>query len=351
MKRALLTDVKALRLEEVNQPPCPRDGLVMKVRVCSVCATDVKIYNYGHQLLKLPRVLGHELAGEIAAVGEEWEGRYSVGQRVAVCAVINCGICEFCLRGVPSMCDELEAFGYHYDGGFQEYMVIPAKAIRCGGVNVLADSTPFEEAAVAELLACSLNGQSLSNFQMGETVLIIGSGPVGILHAQLALHRGASQVWMADIEPAKLDLARRICKGRLSGTLDNRDTPAFLREVREITGGRGFDQVMLSCGVAEVQRVSLECVAKLGCVNFFGGLPKGRSEVSLDTNLIHYKQCRVVGTHGSSVVENRMALRMIEEGAIDVKPLITDTVELENLEDVLDLGRPAPARLKAVVRF
>jgi len=351
MKRAMLYDVKTLALEDAAVPACPRDGLRMKVRTCSVCATDVKIYNYGHQLLKLPRVLGHELAGELDAVGEELTGQFQPGQRVAVCAVINCGLCDCCLRGAPSMCDNLEAFGYHYDGGYQEYMAIPAKAVRCGGVNVLSDSIAYEEASIAELLACAINGQSLSNFEMGQSVLIIGSGPVGILHAQLARTRGASTVWLADILPEKLTRAQEICGDGLSGTLDNRDAKAFLKKVREITGGRGFDQVMLCCGVGAVQQISLECVAKMGCVNFFGGLPMGKSDVTLDTNLIHYKQCRVVGTHGSSALENRMAIRLIEQGLIDVKGLITGIIGLEELEDTLQLGTEVPKRLKSIVRF
>src|SRR2546426_638350 len=112
MQRAILTDVKTIRLEDVDRPSCPSNGLVMRVRACSVCATDVKIYNYWHHLLRLPRVLGHELAGEIAAVGSELSGRFAEGQRIAVCAVINCGDCDYCLRGAPSMCVDLEAFGY-----------------------------------------------------------------------------------------------------------------------------------------------------------------------------------------------------------------------------------------------
>ena len=220
------------------------------------------------------------------------------------------------------MCESLKAFGYHYDGGYQEYMAVPADAILCGGVNVLPDTMSFAEASLAELLACAINGQALSDFRMGQSVLIIGSGPVGLLHAQLAHVRGASSVWMADVVAEKRALAERILGDKLAGTLDNMDADAFLKAVKDVTGGRGFDQVMLCCGVGSVQRISLECVAKMGCVNFFGGLPKGKSNVELDTNFIHYKQCRVVGTHGSSALENRQALAMIGNGLIDVKPLV-----------------------------
>jgi len=314
MHRAILRDVKTLRFENVEPPACPAGGLLVRVRTCAVCATDVKIYNYGHQLLQLPRVLGHEIAGVIGEVGPDCAVDLRPGQRVALCAVINCGRCEYCLQGVPSMCDTLEAFGYHYDGGYQEYMAVPAKSVLCGGVNVLPDTMTFAEASFAELLACAINGQALSGFRMGQHVLIIGSGPVGLLHAQLAHARGAASVWMTDIVPQKQMLARSLLGDKVTGTLDNTDEQAFLATVKDITGGRGFDQVMLCCGVGSVQRLGLACVAKMGCVNFFGGLPKTDSHVELDTNLIHYKQCRIVGTHGSSALENRQALAMIASG-------------------------------------
>lgn len=351
MKRAVLTDVKRMRVESVERPICPSDGLLVRIQTCAVCATDVKIYNYGHHLLKLPRVLGHELAAVIESVGEKQSDRFKPGQRVAICAVINCGECRYCDRAVPSMCENLEAFGYHYDGGYEEYMVVPARAIRCGGVNVLSDQVSFAEASLAELLACAINGQNLSDFRLGESVLIIGSGPVGILHAQLAQRRGASDIYLADINPGKLDSARAICGDNLAGTMVNTDLDEFLREVQNVTDGHGFDQVMLCCNVGEMQRIGLECVAKMGCVNFFGGLPRGNSHVELDTNIIHYRQCRVVGTHGSSALENRMALQLIDRGLIDVKSLISETIGLEGLEESLQINEKNSRRLKCVVSF
>lgn len=351
MKRAVLHDVKKLVLENnAPRPDCPADGLLVKVKVCAVCATDVKIYNYGHRLLKLPRVLGHEISGTIVEVGEQVNGRFDSGQKVAICAVVNCGECIYCRRAIPSMCTSLQAFGYHFDGGYQEYMAVPGAAIKCGGINVLSDRMGFEEAAVAELLACCINGQRLSHFRLGQNVLIIGSGPVGILHAQLATNNGAQSVYLADIDPARLAQARDICGSALSGTFLTGNTESFVRDVQETTGGYGFDQIMICCSVPQIQRLSLELVAKCGCVNFFGGLPKGNSEVLLDTNHIHYKQCTVVGTHGSSAEENRIALELISRGRINVSGLISQRIPLEDLENAL-AGRNGGSSLKTVVVF
>jgi len=351
MKRAVLYDIKKLVLEEKSKPECPLDGLLVKVKVCAVCATDVKIYNYGHRLIQLPRVLGHEISGTIETVGEKLKDRFKVGQKVAVCAVVNCCECLYCQRGIPSMCTNLKAFGYHFDGGYQECMVVPTEAIRCGGVNILSDKITFEQASIAELLACCINGQCLSDFKLGQSVLIVGSGPVGILHAQLARNQGASSIYIADIMPDKLQQAQSICGDMIAGILNSSDKEKFVSQVKQISGGLGFDQIMICCSAPVAQQVALECVAKCGCVNFFGGLPQGKSEVLLDTNHIHYKQCRVVGTHGSSAPENRIALDMISKGIINVESLITDTICLEQLEEALLINEKNNNRLKTLVKF
>lgn len=332
-------------------PICPPDGLLLRVKVCAVCATDVKMYHHGHHLLKLPRVLGHEVAGVIETVGTAVRERFVPGERVAVCAVINCGQCRCCLQNHPSMCEELVAFGYHYDGGFQEFMTIPGKAVRCGGVNRLPDHVSFEEAAMAELLACSLNGQTLSGFSLGMSVLIIGAGTVGLIQARLAYLRGCNPIYLADIVPEKLEQARRLCRGMLTGTLDNRNTSLFVAEAQRITINAGFDQVMVCCGAPAAQQAALQLVGKCGCVNFFGGLPHGRSEVTLDTNLIHYKQARIVGTHGASVMDNRLALDLVAQQRIVIRDLITHRIQLEGLANVLQNHGGDPQCLKTVLEL
>ena len=351
MKRAILYDIKKLAIEEVPQPKCPDDGLLIQVKTCAVCATDVKIYNYGHILLKLPRVLGHETAGIICDIGKKMQGRFKAGQRVAVCAVVNCCECIYCRRAFPSMCTDLKAFGYHFDGGYQEYMIVPNEAIRCGGMNILSDDISFQEASLAELLACCINGQRLSGFHLGQSVLIIGSGPVGILHAQLARNQGAADIYIADIIPDKLQQAQDICGNILSGTIDSGDSKKFIDEVNRITCGIGFDQIMICCSAPAAQQVALDCVAKCGCINFFGGLPKDKSHVLLDTNHVHYKQCRIVGTHGSSAEDNRIALNMITNKMLDANSLISRSINLEQLQETLTISEKPDNTLKTIVEF
>jgi len=343
MRAALLEDVGNIRLTDMPRPSCPKDGFILKVGACAVCATDVKMYRFGHHMLKLPRVLGHEVAGTIDEAGARCT-QFKVGDRIAVAAVICCGTCSWCLKGVSSMCEDHEAFGYHYDGGFAQYMMVPAKSIRSGGVNPLADHVTFEEAAIAEPLACVLNGQKISPVSLGDAVVVIGAGPLGIMHAELAARRGAARVFMIDIDGARLEQAEPAG----ADSYINSSKEDAVEKVMELTDGRGADVVMVACGAAAAQKQALDMVARCGWVNLFGGLPKGKSLVELDTNIIHYKQCRVVGTHGSSMLDNREAIETVAAGVIDVKKLITHRVGLDALPDELD-NAGSPGRIKVVV--
>lgn len=351
MKRAVLRDIRQLSVEDVELPACPPDGLRVRTRACGVCATDVKIYNYGHHLLKLPRVLGHELAGDIDAVGEAAGGSYAVGQRVAVVAGINCMACRYCSRGAPSMCENLEAFGYHYDGGYAEYFIVPANSIRCNGVKAIPDHLDYASASVMELLACIVNGQELSGFTAGESVLILGAGPVGILHARLAKATGCGPIFLADISPERVAQAQDLCSSIPAGVFECSDAEIFRETILEHTDGIGCDQVMVACGAPQAQALAMQVVDKCGCVNFFGGLPRGSDPVEIDTNAIHYRHIRVVGTHGSSPHQNDTALSLIADDCIAVSDLITGRIGLESLEDALTLSDAAGVGLKTVVTY
>ena len=351
MKRMLLQDIKQLEHQEVEVPACPVDGLLVRTRACGVCATDVKIYNYGHRLLQLPRVLGHELAGDIVAVGDSVPGTFAAGQRVAVVAGINCTECRYCRRDATSMCENLEAFGYHYDGGYAEYFVVPAPSLRCAGVKAIPDHLDYAEASMMELLACVINGQSMSGIAVGQSITILGAGPVGVLHARLARASGCGPIFLADISPERVAQAATLCGGTVAAVLDCRDAAAFRVEIMQRTDGYGCDQVMTASGAPEAQELAMRLVGKCGCVNLFGGLPQGSPPVAIDTNDIHYRHIRVVGTHGSTPEQNDEALAMIADGRVEVSDLITARIGLDALEEALQLRHAGGRGLKTVVQF
>ncbi|HOC02339.1 MAG TPA: alcohol dehydrogenase catalytic domain-containing protein, partial [bacterium] len=188
-KAALLVNIEDLKIVDREIPQIGKNEILLRVKACAICGTDIKVFHHGHKHIVFPRVTGHELSGVIEKIGEDIK-KYKVGDRVTVAPAIPCGECYYCRRGWQSMCDNLKTIGYQFDGGFAEYMVIPEVAIRNGCVNIIPDGLSFDEAALAEPLACVINGQQLSRVEMGDTVLIVGAGPIGCLHAELAKNIG-----------------------------------------------------------------------------------------------------------------------------------------------------------------
>lgn len=333
MQAAVLKKVGELSLRQVAVPKCPEDGILIKVNVCAICATDVKVYRYGHKLIRPPRITGHELSGTIVETGAEIK-KYRAGDRVAVDPAVPCGECYYCRKGIESMCADLTAIGYHYDGGFAEYMIVPPRAVRNGCVNVLPEKVSFEEAALTEPLAAILNCQEISKVNPGDTVVIIGAGALGCLHAWVARHHGAAKIIMTEVSAGRLGLSR-ISEADVYVDASREDP---VKRVLEETEGRGADLVITACSSGKAQEQSLEMVCARGRINFFGSLPKGKSVINFDSNLVHYKECFVAGTHGSAPRHNRMALELISKGVIKIQKLITHRFPLAEFLKGMDVA-------------
>ncbi len=345
MKAAVLEEVGKLKIKDVETPKCPPDGLLIKVAACAVCGTDVKVYHHGHRLITLPRITGHEVAGTIVEVGEEVRG-YHVSRRVAVAPAVPCGECYFCHRGIQGMCENLTAIGYHYDGGFAEYMAIPGVAARNGCVNSVPPGISFEEAALAEPLACSINAQELMGVGLSDVVVIIGAGPIGCLNAGLAKARGATRVILTDIKKERLKLAEKVAGADLylNVTGDELKERIFAETER-----RGADKVIVACSSAKAQAESLGLVAKRGVVDFFGGLPQDEPYIKFNSNLLHYREFSVVGNHGSAPRHNALALGLIAAGKINVKDLITHRFTISDTLKGIEITEKAEG-LKVIVK-
>ncbi len=322
-----------IRLEDALEPdPGPGD-LKLRVRNCSTCGTDVKISRYGHPHIVPPRVLGHEVAGEVVATGGEVSG-WRPGDRVQVIAAIPCGHCRQCRRGQMTVCPNQESIGYHYDGGFAEYMLVPAKVLRVDGVNRIPSGLSFAEASVTEPLACVLNGQELARVGEGDDVLIVGSGPIGCLHARLARSRGARLVLLADLNRARLDAAAALVAPDAAICSSEVD---LVDEVRKHTDGEGASVIIVAAASGAVQELAPQLAARQARISFFGGLPKDNSRVTLDSNEIHYRELTIVGVNGSSPAHNARALEAIASGAVPVADLITHRLPLEGVLDAIDV--------------
>jgi L-iditol 2-dehydrogenase len=322
-----------VRLEDAAEPQAGPREVKIRVRNCSTCGTDVKILRNGHPNLSPPRVLGHEIAGEIVDVGAEVSG-WVAGERVQVIAAVPCGRCRQCRKDRMSVCENQTSVGYQYEGGFAEYLVVPEQVLAVDGLNRVPDGLGLDEASVAEPLACVLNGQRLAGVGPGDVVVVVGAGPIGCLHVRLARARGAARVVLADLQPDRLAMAAALVKP--DDVVDTSGTD-LVDAVLALTDGAGADVVITAAASGRVQEQALRVAARGGRISFFGGLPKDDPVIACDSNLVHYRELTIVGANGSSPADNREALRLIASGAVPVADLITHRLPLDRVLEAFDI--------------
>ncbi|MEW9671081.1 alcohol dehydrogenase catalytic domain-containing protein, partial [Ammoniphilus sp. 3BR4] len=198
MKAAIFHGPENISLEEVQTPEISEEEVLVKIYVSAVCGTDVRIFD-GKKTkgVRTPSIIGHEMVGTVEKVGNQVQ-EFQVGDRVGIMPVIPCRKCHYCLNNRENACANRTAIGYEFDGGFAEYVRIPREALESGNLVKIPDHVPFEQAVVVEPLACCINGQRKANVSMNDTVVIIGGGPIGLMHVQLAKAAGARQVILSE---------------------------------------------------------------------------------------------------------------------------------------------------------
>ncbi len=346
MKAARFHEQGVVTLDEIPTPTAGPGDLVVAVRAASICGTDRRIAANGHFKLPAgtPRVLGHEFAGEIVEVGAEVT-QFRVGDRVSVTPNIGCGHCEFCRLGENNMCPDYEAFGITLDGGFAEYVLIPAFAIARGNVFPLPDSLSYRAAALVEPLSCCWSAIRRLDVGPEATVLVMGAGPIGACHVMLAKLSGAAKVIVSNSRQPRLDFAAAVGADVLVN-LGERDLAAV---VAEETGGRGVDVAITCVSKPEVQSQAVELLATHGRVNFFAGLGRAQ-QVPIDTNRLHYRALTLTGTTGSSNSDYLTALGFAGDGRIDLEPLVTRSFVLDEIAEALEYAGSGTG-MKAMIEF
>ncbi len=281
--------------------------------------------------MKPPAIIGHEIAGTVVAAGKEVT-RVKVGQRVAVGADVPCGQCAWCRNGLGNNCAINYAVGYQIPGGFAQYMKLPPLVLDEGPVTPFAESLDFDTAALAEPLACAINGLELVSLSLGKTVVLIGMGPIGCMMIDLARVMGATKVICVQRSKPRMAIARRY---EADVYIDSAEEDVVAR-CRAETGGEGPDVVITTCGSVEVHEQAIEMVAHRGYVNLFGGLGKNVRPMSVLSNTIHYKECFVTGSHGCVPRHHELAVRLLEQGRVRTAPIITHHFPLERINEAFD---------------
>ncbi|MHB1132648.1 MAG: alcohol dehydrogenase catalytic domain-containing protein [Chloroflexota bacterium] len=323
MRAAVLHGSNDLRVEEVPDPLLQPGDLLVRTYAAAVCGTDLRIVSGSKTRgVRLPGIIGHELAGEVVAVAPP-AAAFAVGDRVSVAPIISCGTCHYCLRGRENLCGNQEVLGYNLDGGFAELVRIPARAARAGNVFRLAPGIDYAAGALAEPLACCINGHEKLHLIKGQSVLIMGAGPIGLMHLLLAAVAGAGEIIVSEPQLHRRDLARA-----LGATVVVDPASEVLADVVAArTDGLGADAVILAIGVPRLVDDALKLARKGGVVNLFAGFPD-RGEATIEANVIHYNETVVVGTSSSTLRHHQRAIDLLASGQIDLRRLVTATYPL-----------------------
>ncbi|HEY3324845.1 MAG TPA: alcohol dehydrogenase catalytic domain-containing protein [Planctomycetota bacterium] len=332
MKAVVYHAPTKVAVESIPVPKCGADELRVKVDACAVCGSDLKAFQSGNPRIKPPMTMGHEFTGLIETVGAGVTG-FAKGERIVMATSVSCGDCLYCRRGWPNICAKIAPMGFSYHGGMAEYVIIPAQAIKRGHVIKVPAKLKPEHAALAEPLSCTVNSCENSNIQRGDTVVVVGAGPMGIMNACMAREYGAKTVFLAEINEARLKQGAAFGCDRLI----NPAKEDLTKIVKDATGGLGADVVVVAAPAGKPQEQALELVRRRGTVCLFASLSEGKHLITLNSRLLHYGELRVVGTSDSTPAHVQKAVDLMARGSMPLDKLASHKLKLDEIHKAFEL--------------
>ena len=338
MRVAMYYNNRDVRLEELPVPEIGPGEILMKLHASGICGTDVLEW---YRIHKAPLVLGHEVAGTVAAVGKD-VAEYKEGDRIAAAHHVSCNTCHWCLSGHETVCDTLRTTNF-YPGGFAEYVRLPAINVD-RGIFRLPDDVSFEEATFIEPLACVYRGQRLAGLKPGQTVLVIGSGMSGLLHVQLAAALGAGFIVAVDVVEYKLQAAMRLGADLALDAAE--DIPGRLRKINE---GRLADLVIVCAGAASAIPQALASVERGGTVLFFAAT-KDPVKIETPVNELFWRnEIKLISSYAGSRADHVTALELIEMSRVPVADMITHRFGLGETQEGFKLVAESKESIKVII--
>ena len=327
-----------IRIEDMPRPQVGAGELLVRIEACGICGSDVMEW---YRLDRAPLVLGHEIGGQITAVGEGVT-HYREGDRVTAAHHVPCNTCHYCLSGHHTVCDTLRQTNF-YPGGFAEYLLLPAINVD-RGVFPLPDEVSYEEATFVEPLACVLRGQRRAKMPPGSNVLVIGSGVAGLLHVQLARTLGAGRVIATDITPYRLEAARQF--GADVAIHAEEDLPTRLRQVNQ---GLLADLVIVCAGATSAVAQALQSVERGGTVLLFAPTNPGVTIPVSVNELFWRNDITLTTSYAGSPADHQEALELIRAGTIPVRRMITHRLSLTETGVGFQLVAEARNSIKVII--
>lgn len=346
MKAAVIKKPGLIAVEEVPVPKVGAGEVLLKVEACALCGTDQRVLS-GEKHVDVP-VVGHEICGLAVAIGPGVSG-VTKGGKYIVQTVIGCGQCPMCRIHRENLCEKgFVAMGYQFNGGFAEYILMPKVAVSQGCLIPVPQALPPEQGTIIEPLSCCVNGMKYIPMEQIEHVVIFGGGIIGVLNGLVAKARGAKKVTIMDVSGDRLGLL-----GKLGLPFDNLVNTSSVKPedwVKEHTGGRGVDAVVVAASVKALVAKGMDILRRGGHLSIFAGMPKSNPVEQIDLNRIHYLELNLHGANSSSYAEYIAARDFIVSGKIDARPLVTHRFPLDKFsEAVRTQADPASGALKVVV--
>jgi len=305
MKACVFNAPGDVAVVDMPVPEAGRGEIVLRVGAAGLCHSDVRVYK-GEKYARQGVVPGHEISGVVAQVGDGVDD-IAVGDHVSLCPIIACGSCSFCRVGKRNRCPRRITLGYDENGGLAEYLLVPEPIVRLGHVFKLPDGVALDLASLLEPTACVFNSMDLIGVEAGTTMLLIGGGPMGLMHLVVARALGA-RVIASEPDEGRRGWARKL------GAIEVIDpmTTDVVKRTKELTDGEGADVAVVSTGAVPAVKPALEGVRKQGSINLFGGFPPN-SVLDLDPNVIHYNELVLTGSQNATVAQYEQALKLLPQ--------------------------------------
>lgn len=324
MKSAYITETYHVEIRETEQPVNRPTELLVKIAFCGICTLEQRLYT-GERSIYFPIIAGHEASGTVVAIGSEVVSSHAIGDHVALDLVNRCHSCPECLAGNTNLCENRFSKGQHVLGAFSEYM-----SVRAEQAHILPKELALSCAALTEPLACAIRSLKKVGLQLGETLLICGSGTMGLLHMKVGMAMGA-KVIICDIDKQRLlDAQRMGC----TSVLDASDCEILAEQVKSLTRGRGVECCIITSPAIEAAKLAFQVLAPAGRVNVFTSYD-GKPDFPIDMNTVHRYEYQITGSEGRSEIDFNQAVRVLSEATIEVRDLISKIFPLESISEAM----------------
>jgi L-iditol 2-dehydrogenase len=329
MKAVVVKAPMNFDIEQVPIPFCPPEGILLKVHACGLCGSDLRTLRFGHPDVKFPWIIGHEISGAVVEVGPACRAKWKTGDTLCVGPVVYCGSCEFCINGKFEFCENHREIAQVWPGGFAEYVAIPPESVNFGTIQLVPKNLDPAIAAVAEPISSCIHAQERAQVGLGDTVVVIGVGPIGCVHINLAKVRGADKIIAADINESRLELV----KDYEPDYIINAAKTDLVKEVRHLTHGKGADVIVTANPSPVTQIQAVEMAKKAGRILLFGGLPADQACPQVNMNIVHYNALHLIGATTFGPRHYATAVKLLASGRISGEKFLTHRFALTDFKE------------------